>query len=374
MARVRNESSYRREKRLERNEKIRMLQAELPPVVSDFIRSMIANSSELTRLGYLHDLRLFFRYLHLEHAAFSDVPIPEVTPSMLEGLTLRDFDLYKEYLREYVRKDETGEDLLDRTGAVILAENQAVSIARKLSALRSFYKYMYVSGLIRENTAANLQMPKISRKPVIYLDKEEIARMLDSVTTGDGLSARQQVYNEGLRSRDVAIVSLLLGTGIRESELIGLDIDDIDFEHRSFEVTRKGGEEAVLFFNTQVSDALQAYLEDRKAIEPVKGHEDAFFLSSQRKRISVRALQNLIKKYATVAAPLKKRLSPHKMRSTFATNLYRNTRDIYLVSDTLGHSELQTTLRYTAKDESMRQEAAEGVDWIPGNDADSGLL
>ena len=84
----------------------------------------------------------------------------------------------------------------------------------------------------------------------------------------------------------------------------------------------------------------------------------------------MRALQNLIKKYATVAAPLKKRLSPHKMRSTFATNLYRNTHDIYLVSDSLGHSELETTLRYTAKDEAMRQAAAEGVDWIP--DSDSG--
>ncbi len=371
MARIRNESAYRRSKRLERNEKIRALQAEMPSSVADFMRSMAVNSSELTRLNYLYDLRLFFRYLQAEHAAFADVTIPEVTPAMLGALTLRDFDLYKDYLREYVRKDENGDDLLDRNGDIVLAENQAVSIARKLSALRSYYKYLYVNGRIGDNAAANIQMPKVARKPVIYLDRNEISRMLDCVATGDGLSAHQQAYNDGiLRIRDIAIVSMLLGTGIRESELVGLDLDDVDFEHRSFTVTRKGGDEAILFFNTQVGDALQAYLEIREQVDACPGHEDALFLSSQRKRISVRALQNLIKKYATVAAPLKKRLSPHKMRSTFATNLYRNTHDIYLVSDSLGHSELETTLRYTAKDEAMRQAAAEGVDWIP--DSDSG--
>lgn len=371
MARIRNESAYRRSKRLERNEKIRALQAEMPSSVADFMRSMAVNSSELTRLNYLYDLRLFFRYLQAEHAAFADVPIPDVTPAMLGALTLRDFDLYKDYLREYVRKTENGDDLLDRNGDIVLAENQAVSIARKLSALRSYYKYLYVNGRIGDNAAANIQMPKVARKPVIYLDRNEISRMLDCVATGDGLSAHQQAYNDGiLRIRDIAIVSMLLGTGIRESELVGLDLDDVDFEHRSFTVTRKGGDEAVLFFNTQVGDTLQEYLEIREQVDACPGHEDALFLSSQRKRISVRALQNLIKKYATVAAPLKKRLSPHKMRSTFATNLYRNTHDIYLVSDSLGHSELETTLRYTAKDEAMRQAAAEGVDWIP--DSDSG--
>lgn len=371
MARIRNESAYRHAKRMERNEKIRILQAEMPSSVADFMRFMAVNSSELTRLNYLYDLRIFFRFLQAEHAAFADIPIPDVTPAMLGSLRLRDFDLYKDYLREYVRRSDDGTDLLDHSGAMVIAENQAVSIARKLSALRSYYKYLYVNGLIAENVAANIQMPKVTRKPVIYLDRDEITRMLDSVSTGDGLPAHQQAYNEGLRSRDIAIVSLLLGTGIRESELVGLDLDDIDFEHSSFEVTRKGGDEAILYFNAQVGDALRAYLEDRLKTEPVQGHEDALFLSSQRKRISVRALQNLIKKYATVAAPLKKRLSPHKMRSTYATNLYRNTHDIYLVSDSLGHSKLETTLRYTAKDEAMRQAAAEGVDWIPDSDTSS---
>ena len=112
-----------------------------------------------------------------------------------------------------------------------------------------------------------------------------------------------------------------------------------------------------------MSEALADYLYLRKQIEPLPGHEKAFFLSSQRRRLSARALQDLIKKYAQVAAPLKKRLSPHKMRSTFATNLYKNTHDIYLVSEALGHAQLETSTRYTAREDHLIQ-VAENVDWV----------
>ena len=162
------------------------------------------------------------------------------------------------------------------------------------------------------------------------------------------------------RKRDVAMLSLFLGTGIRISECVGLNIDDFDFEQNAFVVTRKGGKEVILYLSDEVADALKDYLAERKEIEALPGHENAFFLSIQRRRITQRAVENMVKKYAAIAAPLKKKISPHKLRSTFGTNLYRETGDIYLVADVLGHSDVNTTRKhYAAIAEDHRRIAAQ---------------
>jgi site-specific recombinase XerD len=140
---------------------------------------------------------------------------------------------------------------------------------------------------------------------------------------------------------------------------VGLDIDDIDFEQNAFVVTRKGGDEVMLYLSDEVADALKAYLAERRAVDALPGHERAFFLSLQRRRITQRAVENLVHKYARIAAPLKRKISPHKLRSTYGTNLYRETGDIYLVADVLGHSDVNTTRRhYAAMSEDRRREAA----------------
>ena len=157
----------------------------------------------------------------------------------------------------------------------------------------------------------------------------------------------------------MAILSLFLGTGIRVSELVGINIDDIDFSINGFLVTRKGGNQAILYFPDEVSQVLRDYMALRLTLTPEPGHESAFFLSLQNKRISVRAVQIMVKKYASLAAPLKKHLSPHKLRSTFGTNLYHETGDIYLVADVLGHSDVNTTRRhYAAMSDDRRRMAA----------------
>ena len=183
--------------------------------------------------------------------------------------------------------------------------------------------------------------------------------MLASAESGEGLTARQQALNRRTARRDVAILLMFLGTGIRVSELVGINLSDIDFENNAFQVTRKGGNQTILYFPDQVGDALKRYLAERGEIEPLPGHEDALFLSLQKRRITQRAVENLVKKYAMVAAPLKKRLSPHKLRSTFGTNLYQETGDIYLVADVLGHSDVNTTRRhYAAMSEEHKRQAA----------------
>ena len=134
----------------------------------------------------------------------------------------------------------------------------------------------------------------------------------------------------------------------------------MDFEDNAFLVTRKGGNQVVLYFPPEVATAMADYLVERKEIEALPGHEHAFFLSMQRKRITQRAVENLVKKYARIAAPLKPKISPHKLRSTYATNLYQATSDIYLVADALGHSSVDTTRRHYADmtDERRRMAAS----------------
>lgn len=161
--------------------------------------------------------------------------------------------------------------------------------------------------------------------------------------------------------RDLAILTLMLGTGIRVSECVGIDLNDVDFNNGRVKVTRKGGYESYVYFGDEVTDALTDYFEERKHIEPVSGHENALFLSSQRKRMSVRSVEMLVKKYSEGVIPMK-HITPHKLRSTYGTELYRETGDIYLVADVLGHSDVNTTRKhYADMDEDRRRSARNRV-------------
>jgi site-specific recombinase XerD len=153
----------------------------------------------------------------------------------------------------------------------------------------------------------------------------------------------------------------MLGTGIRVSECVGLDIADVDLKNNGIKVHRKGGAEVVVYFGEEVRGALCDYLSERKDINAAVGHEDALFLSMQNKRISVRAVENLVKKYSKLVTNLKN-ITPHKLRSTYGTSLYRETGDIYLVADVLGHKDVNTTRKhYAAIEDDRRRKAAKYV-------------
>ena len=245
--------------------------------------------------------------------------------------------------------------------------NHELAIKRKLCSIRSFYDYLFKNQRISSNVTELVPLPKIHEKPIIRLNKDEMVRMLDQAQNGDQLTDHQQKYQKLTARRDFAILSLFLGTGIRVSECVGINIADVDLENNAFIVTRKGGNQVVLYFPPEVADALAEYMEERSRIETVEGHEDALFLSLQRRRITQRAVQNLVKKYAAVAAPLKSKISPHKLRSTYATNLYNETGDIYLVADVLGHTSVDTTRKhYADMTDARRRMAAEHVH-LPGD-------
>lgn len=156
-------------------------------------------------------------------------------------------------------------------------------------------------------------------------------------------------------------MTLLLGTGIRVSECVGLDINDVDFENNGIKILRKGGNEVIIYFGDEVREALQDYLEERKNVIAIDGHNNALFLSMQKKRMSVKSVENLVKKYSRLVTKLKK-ITPHKLRSTYGTTLYQETGDIYLVADVLGHKDVNTTKKhYAAIEDSRRRGAAKVV-------------
>ena len=356
-----HKNHYRDEIDAKRILRIREITRELPQACSDFLRFIAVSTSSLTRLAYAIDLNTFFTFLHEERVEFSQKPLRLMTDQDLEKLTQNDIIAYTEYLTYYMKNTD------DSSVPNRIYINHELSIKRKLCSVRSFYDYLFKNKRISSNVTELVPLPKIHEKPIIRLNKEEIVRILDQAQTGDQLSERQQKYQKITARRDYAILSLFLGTGIRVSECVGMNISDVDLENNAFIVTRKGGNQVVLYFPPEVADALAEYIEEREKIEAIPGHEDALFLSLQRRRITQRAVQNLVKKYASVAAPLKSRISPHKLRSTYATNLYNETGDIYLVADVLGHTSVDTTRKhYADMTDARRRMAAEHVH-LPGD-------
>lgn len=198
-------------------------------------------------------------------------------------------------------------------------------------------------------------MPKIHDKAITRLDVNEVAELLDNVENGNKLTTAQLRTHEKLKCRDLALLTLLLGTGIRVSECVGLDINDVDFDNDRIKVVRKGGSESFVYFGDEVRAALLDYMEERKQMNPDSGHENALFISSKNKRLCVRSVELLVKKYASTVTTVK-HITPHKLRSTYGTNLYQASKDIYLVADVLGHKDVNTTRKHYAEivDENKR--------------------
>ena len=324
--------------------RLRDLLQTLPPFCEDYFVGVESSTSVLTRINYAHDLKIFFQYLAYHVREFAGKEPTAFTPADLDTVTPQMIERFISYTTLYENEDG------------IQRDNDASGKERKLSALRSFYKYLQRHETLKTNPAVLALAPRKHEKPILRLEPNEVAALIRMVENGEGLSERQKKIQEKTRKRDMALLTLMLGTGIRVSECVGVNIEDVDFDAYSFRVTRKGGASVILYFGDTVRSALMDYLQERKQIVPADPNDqNALFLSLQRRRIDVRTVENLVKKYTSVITPLKK-ISPHKLRSTFGTDLYRQSGDIYLVADVLGHSDINTTRRHYAaqSDENRR--------------------
>lgn len=343
-----NSKNYHDEQNNLNTLKMREVVATLPAFCKQFFRGIQEYTSSRTRLAYAYDIRVFFEFLHTHNSICAKQDIVDFPITILDQITREDIEEYLDYISYYIKdgKEYT---------------NNERGKKRKLSALKSFYNYFFCSELIKTNPAALVPLPKQHAKEIIRLDADEVAILLDQVEAGEKLTQNQRRYHEKTKIRDVALLTLLLGTGIRVSECVGLDIGDVDFKNNGIKIRRKGGYETVVYFGEEVADALHDYLEKRHHVIPLEGHENALFLSMQNRRITVRAVENLVKKYASNVTGLKK-ITPHKLRSTYGTALYQETGDIYLVADVLGHKDVNTTRKhYAALEDNRRRMAAKAV-------------
>ncbi len=355
-AEIRTEK-YSREQEIKNTKKMREILEDLPGFCRQYFRGIEESTGARTRLAYAYDLRVFFEFIQRENPSLKNTSIRDFPISILERIGREDIEEYLDFLTYY-----------EKDGQVFT--NDARGKARKLSAVRSLFKYFYTSEILTKDVTALVPLPKLHEKPIVRLDSDEVAKMLMKADSGAELTRSQQRFHDKTRLRDMAILTLLLGTGIRVSECVGLDLDDLDFREKGMLVHRKGGSESIVYFGNEVEAALKDYLEQRKQILPKEGHEKALFLSLQNRRITVRAVENLVKKYAGLATSLKK-ITPHKLRSTYGTSLYRETGDIYLVADVLGHKDVNTTRKHYAAIDEDRRKNARNIVRLRNNKPDS---
>lgn len=353
-------NQYNEEQRIKNMKKVREIcKNDLPEYCSNFFRSIELRTTPKTMLAYAYDLNVFFRFLKNE----SKYDLSNNYPTLmeLENLKLSDFDDYMDYLR-YHKFEEKVNDKNNQEKV-----NNEATIKRKLSAIKSFYGYLYKNEFISKDPSTRITMPKLRQKSITRLEVDEVAKLLNYVENpGDNLTKSKKAFYNKTRIRDLAILTLLLGTGIRVSECVGIDINDIDFEECRIKIIRKGQKEAIIYFSEEVKSALLDYFEERKKII-TNDNSNAFFLSLQNKRISTRSVEILVSKYASQITQLK-RITPHKLRSTYGTNLYNETGDIYLVADVLGHSDVNTTIKHYAEIDKDRKRAARNIVKLREND------
>jgi site-specific recombinase XerD len=342
------QESYFNERNKNTNIKLKKVLTVLPFFATEFFLGIEGTTTPLTRLGYAQDLKIFFTFLTEEMPEFESKKFSELLVNDLNKLTALHLEIFLNHLNYYEYNGRT-------------YTNSQKSKARKLSTIRSFLKYYFRKEKIEANVATKVDLPKIHDKEIVRLEVDEVVKLLNQAESGLNLTKHQRGFHKHTKKRDFAMLSLFLGTGIRISECVGIDMNDVDFDNNAFTVTRKGGNRVILYFNDEVKDALAIYMNERKKIKDLPEDQNALFLSLQKKRIGVRTVEKLVKKYSAIASPLKP-ITPHKLRSTYGTNLYRETKDIYIVADVLGHKDVNTTKKhYAAISEDIRRDAANKV-------------
>lgn len=316
----------------------------LPEFTKKFFEHMqTIGKSERTMLQYAYDLRKFFAFLS-KQAGFKDIDIyKQVNASFLDRLEIDDIQEYLNTLNTIEQKTTDGK--------ILLKPSSSAYKARNISSLRSFYNFYYRRKEITKDMASLIDMPSIKNQEKRALNTDQINRILKAV---DDCKDKD---NRNIYHRDKAILTLLFGTGIRVSELVGIDMSDINFYDAWIIVTRKGGDQDKVYFSQEIQDALSEYIDtDRKKLLGEK-EEEALFISSKRKRMSVRMVQEMVSKYARLAELTSLNVTPHTARRSFGTYLYEQTNDIYLVAETLHHQSIQTTRRYAKMSEERKREA-----------------
>ncbi len=339
-------SDYYKEQKQLKLKKLKELEKGLPTYAIAYLDEKELNSQISTVLSYAYDLHTFFRYILENNPSCKNLQVKDISLDFLENLTFEDINEYQKFL-SYT---DSGEKHM----------NSERGIARRMAPLRGFFQFACLHGYMKSNpTLGAAKRKKPPKNDIIRMNAAEVDTMLNTVKNSNISSARQRKFCEKAQLRDTAIITLLLNTGLRVSECVGLDVDDVNFTAKTIYIVRKGGKSSILYFNDTVAQALTDYIElERTPLLDEHSDEKALFLSNRKQRMCVKSVENVVKKFAkeSIAG---KHITPHKLRSTYGTALYRETGDIRLVADVLGHEDINTTAKnYAAIEEAHRQTAA----------------
>jgi site-specific recombinase XerD len=337
------------------------IQKELPSFMRSYFTYLKGNVLPMTRLAYLHDIRFFTNYLINETDLTGAKTSRDITSDEFNNITAADINLFIDYCRKY---------MVDDGETVTVFENNNRSLARKKSSLSVMFKQLYRAGIIDKNITDGfdpIRVGKPGEREIKALQDDEVMIMLDAVTNGTGLTNHERVYWEKTKMRDKAILVMFVTYGLRLSELQQLNLSSFNFSRGEFKIYRKRGKESIMPLNRSVQIVLDDYIngERNTVIAENSAAEDALFLSLQGRRITERAIRELVKKYTSIALNTSRRsgYSPHKLRATAATSLIGRGNSIYDVAALLDHEQVTTTQLYARHKMNVKRDLVSDMEW-----------
>ena len=340
------------------------IEAVLPKWMRGYFMYLKTSVLPMTRLSYLGDIRFFFEYLIsdsiIAEKGYKD--ISQIQPEDLDRLTAADVNIYIDYCRRYKKTDKEGN--------TVVFENRNSALSHKKSTVSVLFKYLYRDGLISKNITDGfdpIRMPKPGEREIKALQDDEVMKMLDSVSTGSGLTSSELKFWEKTKHRDKLILLLLVTYGLRLSELQQLNVSSFNFDRGEFKIYRKRGKESIMPVNRTIEDAFNEYisLERLKDEDLKEEHRDALLLSLQGTRLTDRQIRQIVKKYTSVSLGTSREMgySPHKLRATAATSLIGRGNSIYDVQELLDHDNVTTTQLYAAHKLNTKRELIKNFEW-----------
>ncbi len=337
------------------------IQKELPSFLRPYFTYLKGNVLPMTRLAYLHDVRFFMNYL-INETDLTKASFPkEITSDEFNEIEAADINLFIDYCRKY---------MVDNGDTITVFENSNRSLARKKSSLSVMFKQLYRDGIVDKNITDGFDPIRVSKpgeREIKALQDDEVMIMLDAVTTGNGLTDHERSYWEKTKLRDKAILVMFVTYGLRLSELQQLNLSSFNFTRGEFKIYRKRGKESIMPLNQSVQMVLNDYIttERNTVIAEDSAAEDALFLSMRGKRITERAIRELVKKYTSIALNTNRRggYSPHKLRATAATSLIGRGNSIYDVAALLDHEQVTTTQLYARHKMNVKRDLVSDMEW-----------
>lgn len=344
-------------------EKCIQVENNLPRFMKDYCIYLKGSVSVTTRLAYLEDIQFFCSYLIETKEITVANEIKEITLNEFNQIKARDVNLFLgDYCTRYYKYTDKNTHIY---------ENNNRALARKKSSLSTLFKFLFRNDQLEANITDGfnpIKLPKPQPDAIKRLEIDEVAKMLDAVDTGLGLTDKEKVYWKKTKLRDKAILALFVTYGLRLNELRELNISSFNFSRGEFKIYRKRGKEVLMPINNTCELVVRDYIlnERPKSVMLSEDMQDALFLSLQNKRMDPKSIRQLVKKYTSISMDTSrdKGYSPHKLRATAATSLIQNGFSIYDVQNLLDHDNVTTTQLYAAHKKNVKRDIVNNFEWI----------